>query len=224
MMTCRVLLLSVLSMVFLAPVVLPVSPAVEQTIPAGDEQAAAPATAPQAAPQPANAQSVTVPPNEILLMLVRTSLIALNQANQTGNYSTLRDLGSPALQASNTAATLAVAFTKLREQNVDLSPVAVISPQLTEPAAITPQGLLSVAGVFPTQPMQIKFQTVFQPVNGKWRLFGMSVDAVPAAAAPVASVQPDASAQPAAAPAAAKVKKKKATAPAATAPAAAPAP
>ena len=205
MVTYRVLLLSVLSVVFLAPVVLPVSSALEQTVPADGEQAAASAQAPA---QPA-APAVSVPSNDVLLMLIRTSLIALNQANQTGNYSTLRDIGSPALQANNTAATLAVAFTKLREQNVDMSPVAVISPQLTEPAGITPQGLLSVAGVFPTQPMLIKFQTVYQPVNGRWRLFGLSVDTMSQQVAPVAS------AQPAAPPAPAKKKAKKAVAPAA---------
>jgi hypothetical protein len=193
MVTYRVLLLSVLSVVFLAPVVLPVSPALEQTAQVQDTgEAAVPAQAQAAAAQPA----VAVPPNEILLMLIRTSLIALNQANQTGNYSTLRDIGSPALQANNTAATLAVAFTKLREQNVDLSPVAVISPQLTEPAGITPQGLLNITGVFPTQPMQIRFQTVYQPVNGRWRLFGLSVDTIAPQPAPMAAAEPPAQPQP----------------------------
>ena len=210
MVTYRVLLLSVLSVVFLAPVVLPVSSALEQTVPADGAQAAASAEAPVQPPAPA----VSVPSNDVLLMLIRTSLIALNQANQTGNYSTLRDIGSPALQANNTPATLAVAFTKLREQNVDLSPVAVISPQLTEPAAITPQGLLNVTGVFPTQPMAIKFQTVYQPVNGKWRLFGLSVDTVAPQPAPMAAAEPVTPAAPA------KKKAKKVVA----APAAAPAP
>lgn len=208
----RVLLVSVLVALFMAPVVLPPGLAREQT---ASEAGQAGALA-QPAAQPAVQPAITVPPPEVLLVLVRTTLIALNQANITGNYTTLRDLGAPGLQANTTAATLAIAFTKLRNQNTDLSPVAVINPQLTEPPSITPQGLLKLSGFFPTQPLQITFQLQFQPVNGRWRLFGMSVDTATAAAAPapVASTQPT---EPSAAPVsaatapAAKSKKKKGT-------------
>jgi hypothetical protein len=40
------------------------------------------------------------------LILIRQTLLALDQANKTGNYTVLRDLGSPDFQA-NTAAGLA---------------------------------------------------------------------------------------------------------------------
>jgi len=39
-----------------------------------------------------------------------------------------------------------------------------------------------LVGYFPTTPLQIQFQMLFQPVNGQWRLFGMAVNtAVPPA-------------------------------------------
>ena len=47
---------------------------------------------PQSAGQAADA---SVPDNLKLLILIRTSLIALNQADLTGNYSVLRDLAAP---------------------------------------------------------------------------------------------------------------------------------
>jgi hypothetical protein len=65
-----------------------------------------------------------------VLILIRESLLALDQANKTGNYTVLRDLGSPAFQA-NSAARLSEIFAKQRNDNVDLSGVVVIDPQLT---------------------------------------------------------------------------------------------
>ena len=50
-------------------------------------------------------------------MLIRTTLIALSQANQTGNHSVLHDLGTPQFQATNMDARLAEIFSDLRHRN-----------------------------------------------------------------------------------------------------------
>jgi len=55
---------------------------------------------PAAAPEPKPAQ---IDRNGVII-LIRSSLIALDQANKTGNYTVLRDLGAPNFQATNTAA------------------------------------------------------------------------------------------------------------------------
>jgi len=149
-------------------------------------KAAAPAPAPASSPnQPATAApTLAVPPPEVLLVLIRTTLVALNQAVSTGNFTVLRDLGSPAFQAANSPAQLGVIFASLRNRNIDLSPVVVVTPEVSEPPQITQDQMLRLVGFFPTKPLQVQFQLLFQPVNGQWRLFGMAVDAV---AAPVAA-------------------------------------
>ena len=60
---------------------------------------------------------VTMPAPDVLVMMVRSTLVAVNQANFTGNYSVLRGLMTPALQARASAAQFAKAFANLREQN-----------------------------------------------------------------------------------------------------------
>ena len=119
-------------------------------------------------------------------MLVRTTLVALNQANFTGNYAVLQGLGSPALQAKNSPAQLAIAFSYLRNQNTDISPVIVLTPELTESPLITPEGVPRLAGFFPSKPLQIKFVMHFQPVGGRCGLDALSVSTVtvPQATAP----------------------------------------
>ena len=43
---------------------------------------------------PPQQQVLAIPSPEELLALIRTTIIALNQANMTGNYTVLRDIGA----------------------------------------------------------------------------------------------------------------------------------
>jgi hypothetical protein len=126
-------------------------------------------TPPQAqAPKPAQIDRNGV------LILIRSTLLALDQANKTGNYTVLRDIGAPGFQ-SNSAARLGEIFAKLRNDNLDLSGVAVLDPQLSLLPQIETNGLMHMTGFFPSVPSQVNFDLAFAPVNGQWRLFGISV-------------------------------------------------
>jgi hypothetical protein len=124
-----------------------------------------------------------------VLILIRTALIALDQANKTGNYTVLRELGAPGFQA-NSAEHLAEIFAKQRSDHLDLAGVVVIDPQLTLLPQIEATGLMHMAGFFPSVPQQVAFELAYAPLNGQWRLFGISVSIgspTPAAPAPVAA-------------------------------------
>lgn len=112
---------------------------------------------------------------EQALYLIRSTLLTLNDANRSGNYTVLRDLASPAFQAKNSAADLAQSFADLRRRNFDLFAVAIAAPRLAAPPALDSNGMLRLAGFFPTRPLQIRFDLLYQAVDGKWRLFGISV-------------------------------------------------
>ena len=127
------------------------------------------AQTPAAAPKPAQIDRNGV------LMMVRSTLLALDHGNKTGNYTVLRDLGAPGFQA-NTAARLAEIFAAQRRDNVDLSGVAVIDPQLNVLPQIEANGMMRMAGFFPSVPTQVNFDLIYAPVNGQWRLFGISVN------------------------------------------------
>src|SRR5260370_31639622 len=103
-----------------------------------------------------------------VLILIRSTLLALAHANKTGNYTVLRDIGAPGFQ-SNTAARLGEIFAKLRGDNLDLSGVAVIDPQLNLLPQIEANGLMHMAGFFPSVPTQVNFDLLFAPVNGQGR-------------------------------------------------------
>jgi hypothetical protein len=126
--------------------------------------------------RPAAQQQQTLPVSlEQALYLIRSTLLSLNDANRTGNYTVLRDLAAPDFQARNTAADLAQSFSDLRRRNFDLFSVALAAPQLSAAPAIDGNGMLRLTGAFPTRPLQINFDLLFQNVGGQWRLFGISV-------------------------------------------------
>jgi hypothetical protein len=145
--------------------------------------ASAPAGAQQQASKPAQ-----IDRNDVLI-LTKSALLALDQANKTGNYSVLRDLAAPGFAAVNNPARLAEIFAGLRHDKADLSGVIVLDPQLTVMPEITDKGMLHFAGFFPSAPTQIKFELLFAPVDGQWRLFGVSANL--AASTPAAPRPPE---------------------------------
>ena len=115
--------------------------------------------------------------------------MALNDANRTGNYSVLRDLAGPRFQSLNSAARLADTFRGFREANLDLSRAALASSDLATTGVRERDGILVLAGRLPLQAAggeaehqssskavpSLRFDLVFEPVAGHWRLLTLSV-------------------------------------------------
>ncbi len=136
-----------------------------------------------AAQTTATPPQVVMPDAQKIVLLLRSTVLTLNDAIQTGNFTVLRDVGAPGFREANSPARLSQAFSNLASQGVDLSAVTVVAPQLTEAPALDQQkGMLHLKGYFPGQPVQINFEVLYQAVAGRWRLFGLSVQ--PAGAAP----------------------------------------
>jgi hypothetical protein len=143
-------------------------------------------------PKPANIDRNSV------LMLVRSSLIAVDQGNKTGNYTVLHDLGAAGFQAANNPARLGEIFSKLRNDKVDLAGVTAIDPHLTLVPQIEANGMMHMAGFFPSVPSQVNFELIYTPVDTQWRLFGILVSvgsSAPAAPAPSAAAKPPVTAE-----------------------------
>ena len=130
-----------------------------------------------AIPSPARATSseLSVPDDVQLLLMIKTILIAFNQANVTGNYTVLRDLAAPDFQMRNTPARLGEIFQSERSKNFDLSPVVLLRPELVRRPAIDQQGRLHIEGVFPSRPQMVHFVLVFQNVMATWRMVAIGV-------------------------------------------------
>ncbi len=143
-----------------------------------------------------------------LVALIKSTILAVQQANQTGNYSVLRDMGSPIFRERFDQAALTAAFANLRSRGVNLTPVLFLDTTLAKQPEMTGGNELHLVGIFPSQPLQIQYDMRFMLLDNQWRINALAVDAVPVQQ-PQASAAPAAVQQPQAKPAVAKKGEKK---------------
>jgi hypothetical protein len=123
-----------------------------------------------------------LPDTDNMLILIRTSLLTLNDAILTGNFTVLRDRVAPSVRDQNPAHQLTRVFARLMEQKVDLRATAILAPEMTDVPAIDDNGRLNLRGVFRAPDSTgLSFHLLFEQVSGQWRLYGASVNTVPAA-------------------------------------------
>ena len=132
----------------------------------------------------ASAESAPPPDRQETARLIWTTLIAIDHANRTGNYSVLRDLAAPSFRDANNAARLAGIFAEFRDRDIGLRRVVLASPVYSEPPKVLENGLYRVRGRFPFRPTGISFDLMFQHTEGGWQLFGVAIAPVEMPAPP----------------------------------------
>ena len=157
------------ALVVTAMLVAPVAQSQAQQRPAPRPAQPAPAR-----PQPAQA-AVPTPDAPTMLLLVRASLSALNQANFTNNYSVFHALGSENFQRQNPLPSVSQAFAPFRANRVSLYPALILDPQLTRNPELV-QNALRLTGFFPSSQAQINFDMQFEWSQGSWKLFSLNVN------------------------------------------------
>ena len=145
---------------------------------------------PAATPQAAVPPQVRMPSPEAMIIMIRSSLVGLSHANLTNNYSVLNGLGSANFRQNNPPVKLAQTFETFRTNKIDLSPVVFLTPQLAQQPTIQ-ANRLRLVGFFPSQPMRVNYDLMFEPEQGVWKLFGISVNLQRAVAQPTKPVQPN---------------------------------
>ena len=149
----------------------------------GSLAVATPAAAQQQAQQ---AQSTVLPPASVrpvpdqleMSKLVWSTVIAVDQANRSGNYSVLRDMSAQGFQINNTAATLASTFAGIRNSRINLSNVLLVPPTYSEAPRQIQADVFEVKGLFVLRPTSIFFDMYFQWEQGQWKLFGIDLQPI----------------------------------------------
>ena len=120
--------------------------------------------------------SVEAVPDQLeLSKLIWSTILAVDHANRSGNYSVLRDLGAQGFQINNDAATLAQIFAGLRSQRIDLANALLVPPTYLEAPRVVQPGVIEAKGVFQLRPTAIRFDMFFQWEQGRWKLFGIDI-------------------------------------------------
>lgn len=126
---------------------------------------------------PAAAQNAPQIEESYATALIRDALLAVNHANWTGNYTTLRDYGSAAFHDANTATDLAARLQRVRDERLDLLPVMSVAPVIQRSDVSLDQRIIRLTGYFPLQPRSITFDLEFVRQDDRWLIYGLAVGA-----------------------------------------------
>ena len=125
--------------------------------------------------QPSLRPAITNEADQIFVTtLVKSTLIALNQANLTENYSVLRSLASEEFQSNNSDEELIEIFRGIREYGLDFAAIVEYPAVYTVAPTLDDQNNLRVIGYFETAPL-IEFDLIFNLVDGRFLIDGLTV-------------------------------------------------
>ena len=127
---------------------------------------------PSVQPPPAVAP---VPDQLELSKLIWSTILAVDHANNSGNYSVLRDMAAQGFQINNNAASLAQVFGGIRNARIDLSNALLVPPTYIEAPRQVAADVIEVKGVFQLRPTSIYFNMFYQWEQGRWKLYGIDV-------------------------------------------------
>lgn len=135
----------------------------------------------QALPRPTAqppASQVPVPDQLQLSKMLWSTMLAVDHANHSGNYSVLRDMSSQGFQIANNAANLGQIFSGLRNQQVDLSNALLVPPTYVDAPRMVQDNVLQLRGMFQLRPNAIYFDVYYAWEQGMWKLHGIDIQPV----------------------------------------------
>ena len=120
-----------------------------------------------------------VPPDRLLEALVKSSLLTLNDANVTGNYSVLHAKLSKPFREQFPPEKIKAAFKEFSDNNTDYDIIAAMPPAYDPKPMVDEDGKLVVKGSFPTEPSRVSFELEYIPSDGEWKLILIQVNLDP---------------------------------------------
>jgi hypothetical protein len=123
---------------------------------------------------PVAAQPVPIP--ILQEALIKSTLMAFNDANITGNYDVLHAKLSKPFRDQFPAARLKEAFKAFADNRVDFKVVAAKMPIATQEPSVNEKGVLSLYGYFDTTPSHVYYELEFIMSDGEWKPIKINVN------------------------------------------------
>jgi hypothetical protein len=119
------------------------------------------------------AQSPALPTPKVEEVMVKTSLLSLNDANLTGDYNVLYAKMAKPFRERFSADTLKQAFASFAGHHIDaIAGMAIVA---TSPPGIDANGALHLRGYFDTTPSRLSYELDYAASEGEWKLIAIDV-------------------------------------------------
>jgi hypothetical protein len=119
------------------------------------------------------AQSQNLPTPLVEEVMVKTTLLTLNDANLTGNYDVMQAKMARPFREKFGADTLKQAFRTFSGKHIDI--IAATPLVTTREARIDSNGVLMLRGYFDTTPSSLSYALDYAISEGEWKLIAIDV-------------------------------------------------
>lgn len=119
------------------------------------------------------AQSQPLPTPLVEEVMVKTTLLTLNDANLTGNYDVMHAKMAKAFREKFGSDTLEQAFKAFAGKHIDI--IAATPLVTTHEARIDSNGALMLRGYFDTTPSRLNYALDYAISEGEWKLVAIDV-------------------------------------------------
>jgi hypothetical protein len=117
----------------------------------------------------------TVPPEPELERMVAEALLAFNQAVKAKDFTAFYGNLSEVWKKETTPERLRQIFQEFIDKNIDIGGIKDVKPRVPPLAGLSDRGVLVIAGHFPTQPSQVRFELKYANEGRGWKLMGIAV-------------------------------------------------
>jgi hypothetical protein len=112
-------------------------------------------------------------------VLIKTSLLTLNDAIVSGNYTVLHAKLAKPFREQFDPDRLKQAFKSFADQKIDMAAVSAAPPIATDDARIDDRGALLLRGRFDVDRSRLVYELDFLPSEGEWKPIGLHVSVKP---------------------------------------------
>jgi hypothetical protein len=121
----------------------------------------------------------TVPSSTAQEILIKTSLLTLNDAIVSGNYTVLHTKLARPFREQFDPDRLKQAFKRFAEQKIDMAAISAAPPVATDDAQIDDRGALLLRGRFDVGRSRVVYELDFLPSEGEWKPISLHVNLKP---------------------------------------------
>lgn len=116
-----------------------------------------------------------VPAEAELERMATAALLDFNQAIQAKDFTAFYDKLSDTWKKQTSPQALQKSFHEFIDKSVDISGIKDVKPQFSPAPAVDDKGVLVLAGRYPTQPSQVRFELRYVYEGGGWKMISISV-------------------------------------------------
>jgi hypothetical protein len=118
----------------------------------------------------------TVPSPTTQEVLIKTSLLTLNDAIVSGNFTVPHARLAKPFREQFEPSDLKRAFKSFADQKIDMAVISAAAPVATDDAQIDNRGALLLRGRFDVGRSRVSYKLDFLPSEGEWKPIGLNVD------------------------------------------------